>query len=201
MKKHLERFILCECCGRKVHDKGYYKLSPVYQKMIAECVCYDCAYWDMISKDNTRNLIMIEGVLYDLQPYCEPAPNIMLGMDGKECYILKADGSSVFSNDVWRIGTVPIKFQDRFSEGWWMTKKAFKLLQKRKVKCKRKECFDRYRCFFYDWQSELNKPSHHYVPKRWHLGDEMCKYYLDRSWIRNYDYDIRQLIQNSFKKH
>lgn len=88
MEKHLQRFIVCECCGRKVRDYSYLPQSPVYQKMLAECLCYDCAYLDMMSKNKDRNLIMIDGSLYDLQPYCSPEPHIQLGMDGKECYIL-----------------------------------------------------------------------------------------------------------------
>lgn len=149
--KQLQRFIVCECCGQRIRDYGYLQQSKVYQKMIDECLCYDCAYWDMVSHDRQRNLIMIDGILYDLQPYCQPAPNIQLGMNGKQCYILRSDGFPIYSNDVWKIGEVPPRFQNMFSKGWWITYDAYKLIKKRKIPCRRKDCMDRSRCFFYDW--------------------------------------------------
>ena len=199
MEKHLQRFIVCECCGRKVRDYSYLPQSPVYQKMLAECLCYDCAYWDMMSKDKERNLVMIDGYLYDLQPYCSPEPHIQHGMDGKECYILKSDGTPVFSNDVWRIGTIPWRFQERFAEGWWITPVAYKVLKKRKTPCRNKTCMDRYRCCFYEWWTEFKKPSKWNPPLNWVAGSEGCRSFLNILWIKNYDYDIRKLIQNSFK--
>ena len=198
MDRQLQRFIVCECCGRKVRDYSYVGQSLVYRKMMDECLCYDCAYWDMMSRDRKRNLVMVDGSLYDLQIYCLPKPNVQLGMDGRECYILKSDGTAVFSNDVWRIGLVPWSFRDRFDEGWWITPEAYKILQKRKVSCKNRACMDRYRCFFYEWWNE-RKTSKWHPPLNWVAGSEGCRSFLNMLWIKGYDYDIRKLIQGSFK--
>lgn len=194
----MQRFIICEKCGKKIPDIGYYEHSATYKTMIRLSLCYECAYWNNISENIKDTYICIDGILYDVMPYCTPKPNVTLGMDGKECYILKENGETVFSNDVWKIGKVPLKFCDNFKKGWWMTAEAFNIIKKRKIPCRNKYCNDRYRCFFYEWWKESEMHAIPKIPLNWISGDSMCKFFLNRSMIRNYDNDVRKVIQNSF---
>ena len=125
MRLKTVRIQQCSCCGKK-----YWPLSvadsPITKKMMEEQVCYDCANWKTLIEQPKEHGEIIAGIYYDfLPPQKIDAPGLFLGGERMK-YIYKKDGTVKKSNDIWKVGEVPITFREQLPDtGWWITKKLF----------------------------------------------------------------------------
>ena len=174
------RYIICEECGKKVRD-CFNANSSVYQKMIAESLCYECAYWKNIIENWKDTYYVIDGICYDFQPFHDGnEANIMLGSNGKNYYALTTECHAIHSNDVWVKGTVPERFRDILKDSaYHITGDAYNILSNGCHICKNKGCYDRYHCFFYDYRNEYGIGPYNVIPRNWVAGNEHCKSFID----------------------
>jgi len=181
------RFIICECCEKKVRDHSFNPDSKVYQKMISECLCYECAYWKNLIENWKETYIVIDHVLYDFQPSQVDRANICLGSNGRNYYAL-INGQAIYSNDVWVKGMVPERFRDKIPNmGFFITQKTYEILRSRTSVCKSKGCYDRYHCLLYDHRNEYKSGPYNIIPRTWVAGNENCKFFVDIRSIRGFD--------------
>ncbi len=184
----------CPCCGKIFWSFNSDIEAKSYNKEWNGYLCRDCAVWlDYINKENPYTEV-IAGVCYDfLPPQTNIRPGDMLGGKGMK-YILKKDGSTKKSNDIWKIGVVPQRFKERLSDtGWWISKKNFSHLRYGWYLCDNKGCYDRYHCLRYDIRQEKSGP-YNTIPENWIIGDEKCPIFINANEIEDFEgHDISEI--------
>lgn len=198
------KYIVCDKCGKKEDVVGIEKLaetSTLHKLMISQCLCSSCAQWEKFFNSNPENLEIIDGFVYHFNPMVyKKEPNTILGQRGKRFRILRRDGSVATSNDVWKVGEVPLAFREQHPDtAWFITPRAYGILKSRKGNwlCDHKGCYDRYHCLLYDIVAEKTKFNR--IPKNYIVGSERCFRFINiNKDIRNYNV-CETLIQSIFQ--
>lgn len=196
------KYIVCDKCGCKEYAVGIEKLmetSELHKLMVSQCLCSSCAQWTRMI-GNAQNLEVIDGIAYSFNPMVyNKQPNMILGQKGKKFRILKKDGSVMMSNDVWKVGQVPLSFRDQYPDtAWFISTHAFGVLKARQGRlCDKKGCYDRYHCLVYNILAEKSKFNN--IPRDYIVGSERCGSFVNiNKDIRNYDV-CETLIQSTFQ--
>lgn len=181
------RIIQCDICNRQIPDIGLNAASPLYERIISNSLCPECAFWNYIVNNKTENLIRVFRKCYRVLPFQpSPPPGAILGNNGKRMYFLTTSGAPIMSNDVWFVGTVPERFAHHLPDNAYrINLKAYNRLLKREGKCRDYQCPDRYRCFFYNWKEESTYTP---IPQDHIPGTTECNDFLPLRWIENFDY-------------
>lgn len=191
-----EAFPRCSRCGKIFNVSEFKSDNVVFRKMVADGICYNCAYWTTFTLESDMEII--GGCVYRVfPPQTEFIPGAMLGGSGMK-YILKKDRTTKKSNDIWKVAEIPQNFRDKFKDtGWWITKMFYYRWTKKQWQCNAKGCLDRYHCFRYNYKIEYENGAYNIVPKSWILGRENCGEFLNLLDISRYDelYDINDLLQ------
>ena len=189
-------YIICEKCGKKIRADCYNKSSGIYNRMLSESICYDCAYWLEMTDNMPETYEIVNGICYDFQPYCNKikAKTANLGHNGKIFYILKNDGSVLMSNDVWNKGEVPAQYKDKLKDtAIFIPREIYEPLTRRRAVCENKGCYDRYHCFFYDFRIEYDTGPFNKIPRDWIIGNEYCKAFANIAKIPGFNPTIDSL--------
>ena len=178
----------CPCCGKTFWGFTSTADAKYFSKRWKGLVCNDCATWLNYIRSQRPNMEVIAGVCYDFLP---PQTNIgagdMLG-GGRMKYILKKDGSTKKSNDIWRIGVVPLHLRHILPDtGWWCSRKMFYRLQRTPFVCMNQGCYDRYHCLRYDIKQEYATGPYNSIPRNYCVGDEKCPSFINILEIQHYD--------------
>ena len=178
----------CPCCGKMFWDFTSTTDGRAFNKAWKGLVCHDCASWLRFIKEKSPNREVIAGVCYDfLPPQTVLNPGDMLG-GGHMKYILKKDNTIKKSNDIWKIGEVPLQFRELLPDtGWWITRRIYYRLKRGFFDCENVGCFDRYHCLRYDVRKEYGKGPYNMVPKTWQVGNEKCPSFCNILDIEHYD--------------
>lgn len=176
----------CPCCGKMFWSFTSDIKANLYNENWQGFICRDCAYWLDYIKKNRPYREIIAGVCYNfLPPQTEKKPGVMLGGKGMK-YILKTDGSTNKSNDIWKIGKVPERFKKQLpNTGWWISRRNFRNLRYGWYKCDNKGCYDRYHCLRYEIEKEIEP--YNIVPDNWQIGDEKCPVFVNLHEIEDFD--------------
>ena len=181
-----EEISKCVYCGKDICTFNFDKKSPIYLMMRKVGCCYECAYWENLYDNPLEHMEVIEHTLYDFLPYREPRFGEMLG---STMYILRIDGTPVYSNDVWKKGKIPNYFLHKFPEtAYPISKKTYKKLTTGRMGCVAIGCLDRYHCYRYNIQNELKTGPYNKVPRDWIVGDEKCPAFINLKEIKHYNY-------------
>lgn len=176
----------CPCCGKVFWEFSGGTEANHYNKEWQGHLCHDCANWlDYINADKPY-MEILGGTCYDvLPPQKDVGPGDMLG-GGHMRYILKKDGSTKKSNDIWKIGVVPSHMKNLFpNTGWWISCKNYRNLRFGWYQCDNKGCLDRYNCLRYDITKETEP--YNIIPNDWSVGDEKCPIFVNTLEIEDYN--------------
>ncbi len=146
--------------------------------------CPTCGRWNAFVreyKENTSKYEIIEGVIYKFLKPKEKELGKMLG-GGKMVYILKFDGTIRQSNDYWMQGTVPEAYKEELPDtAIWISAYIADRYTKHKIQCEARQCFDRYKCLWYNVEEE---EPFNTVPMNWKVGDEHCRKFINKDKIK-----------------
>ncbi len=158
-------------------------------KKSKEELCPDCQVWEDLINNKPKELEVVAGVAYKVYPKTKKQWGAHLGNNGLTKHILKKDFSTIESNDIWEIGTVPFQFRNKLPDtGWWIkTPKIIKRLVRRR-RCKAPMCYDRYRCLWFDYTVEFTEfGPFDTIPTEHKIGSEKCSRFVDILDIEHYD--------------
>lgn len=184
---HIKR---CEVCDKKFLrikrvPKGADDLSGMVD---SRHICYECAYWLQFIEKRPEHIQIANGVCYQIFPFIEePTLSMLLGGDGKKRFFVTKDRQVIKSNDIWVIGTIPERFRDQLPDtGWFCNKSVYGRLFNFNKMCREVGCLDRYKCFRFRTELELENGPFNQLPKKWNVGDEHCRYFIHTDGIENY---------------
>ena len=177
----IRKSLVCSFCGHPIDIDNYDLNLHLPQKMLAERLCYQCAFWKDKAEHPDPNREIINGHHYIFHPYKE-TKSYFQGMNGRTICIMKTDGTVKCSNDVWHQGEIPERFRCLLPDtakiiAWHLYRR---LSSRTWLKCQRKGCYDRYHCFWY--HPELTEPDGPWniIPDNWVVGGEMCPNYVNK---------------------
>lgn len=187
----IPRIRKCNACGKKYLRMEYKlkkEISEVHNYVKEHEVCFECGYWLYLIEHKPEGLQIANGICYKILPFVEkPGFTIMLGSKGKTFFFVTKEKEVIKSNDVWRIGKIPERFRDRLPDtGWFCDRRVYEKLSKFNKPCKAMGCLDRYKCFRFNTELELENGPFNEVPKNWITGGEHCKHFLNTDLIENY---------------
>ena len=177
----------CSICNSRLPIRRICGNSKIMQLMKTERLCHECAYWLDMAKTPRPYTEVINGKCYSVNPMVNASHNAMiLGGGGKMRYFIRPDRTLVCSNDVWKIGKIPERFRDRFSDTMMeISKKTYNSLSKSQMPlCLSKACFDRYFCFRHKTFWVGPEGDFEDIPKNWKPGSEKCRYFMNKKNIR-----------------
>lgn len=174
--------LVCSICGQPININDFDLHQHLPKMMLAEHLCYQCAFWIDKARNPDPNREIIEGNHYIFKPFKEEKTYFM-GMRGHKLYIMKTDGTVKCSNDVWHQGEIPERFRSIFPD----TAKFIpwnlycRLSSRQWFKCQRKGCYDRYHCYWYHPElTEPNGEAWNQIPNDWKIGGELCPNFVNR---------------------
>lgn len=187
----------CSKCGAKIFLQGYNEQNRFAATMQRKKICYDCAFWaDLIDYPPANLQVLGITCLKIYPPGDKKDKSIILGGKGKKRYFLGYDGSVIFTNDLWIIGTIPERFRPFLSPTVVeISERAYNQLSRNCKVCKARGCLDRYNCFRYDIGLEEAQPPANNIPKTWKEGDEHCRWYLRHSDIQSDERSLKSFTQ------
>lgn len=171
----------CSICGAPINIDEFDIRAIITKMMKKEHICFSCAFWSDKIKHPVPGREIINGCHYVFHEWLKrPIP--FQGSCGQKYYILKNDGSVKRSNNVWFQGEIPDRFKHQLpNTARLITSKAYYTIKSIGCfKCKRKGCWDRYHCYFYDENEEKNGPWNQ-VPKSHKIGGENCESFLNKN--------------------
>ena len=180
----------CDVCGKKfVHYERPPKNDDdltVYTSK--HNVCYECAFWLTFIDNKPKELQVANGIAYKIFPFIEePTLSMLLGGNGKKRFFVTKDRQVIKSNDVWVVGTIPQHFRDKLPDtGWFCNKSVYGRILRFNKMCKEVGCLDRYKCFRFRTDLELENGPYNTLPKGWETGDEHCGFFVNTEGIENY---------------
>ena len=157
-------------------------------------MCYECAFWsDFIEKPKPNGLQVVNGVCYLVLPFIEkPTIFMLLGGGGKKRFFVSKERKVFKSNDVWLIGTIPAQFRDKLPDtGWFCDRRVYGKLLSFNRMCKEIGCFDRYKCFRFRTELELQNGPFNTIPDDWITGGEHCGFFINTDLVENYSSPIK----------
>lgn len=187
--RHLRK---CTVCKKTfLYEGPPLRVSEGYLYVKDHGMCFECGYWSGFINKGLENVQIANGVVYKIMPYIEAPPIYMtLGGNGKTRYFVTKDLHAYKSNDVWLIGTVPLMFRDRLKDtGWFCEKSVYRKISLFNKTCNERGCFDRYKCFRFNYALEKEKGAFNCVPDDWVDGGEHCRYFVNTDLIFNYNSD------------
>ena len=151
-------------------------------------VCYECAYWLNLIANKPDAMQVANGICYQVLPFIEePTLSMLLGGGGAKRFFVTKDKQVIKSNDVWVIGKIPKRFREQLPDtGWFCDKKVYGKLLRFNSLCREVGCLDRYKCFRFMVELELENGPFNQLPRKWNVGDEHCRYFINTDWIENY---------------
>lgn len=182
----LNKFIRCTRCGRNVLKMNVSKKDKVAYYANQNSLCYECAYWMDLMSNPLPYMEISKGVCYQLLPVQDSSDkSVQLGGDGKIRYFMRKDLSVIRSNDIWKVGKVPISFLDVMPDTVVeITKRMYNQLLRSKNRCKARGCLNRYMCVRYRIELENDsRGAFNEVPEDWNPKNERCGWFINKNNI------------------
>ena len=195
MKRLFSHIGRCNCCGIKILLHGYDSQDRLNRIMRQRNICYECAYWQDIIDYPPEYLEVINNRCLRIHPVADKKDKtLILGGKGKMRYFMRPDKSLVQSNDIWTIGIIPDRFLNKFQPTVVeITLKAYRQLKRTTKICNARACLDRYHCFRYTTDLEKGESGpYNSIPPKWKVGDEHCKFFINRKDILNDESSVNQ---------
>lgn len=188
LMSHIRRCSVCNKKFLRYDRKVEAGIADSWEYVREHKVCFECGFWMQLIEHRPDGLQVINGVCYRILPFVdEPKFTMLLGSNGKKYYFVTTDRKPFKSNDVWRIGVVPQQFRNQLQDtGWFCDKSVYGRLLNFDKMCKEVGCLDRYKCFRFRTELEIKNGPYNEVPKKWVVGGERCRYFINTDKIKNY---------------
>lgn len=183
--KILNNIKYCSQCGSKILLRGYDTKQRLARLMKSQNLCFDCAYWQNLADYPLKNMEIINNKCYQIFPeVADKDKTMLLGGRGKRKYFMRKDLTPFKSNDIWLIGVIPQRFRHLFPPtACEINLQLYRIILNNRRICQAVGCMDRYHCVRYNLELEKDKKPFNTVPKNWKIGDEHCKFFLNKKHI------------------
>lgn len=169
----------CLHCGSPIDLENYNLKLPLPQIMQCKQLCFSCAYWiEKVNRPDPYRQI-INGEYYVFFP--NDMKIDLAGHNKQTFYIMLNNGNVIRSRNVWHQGEIPLHLRELLPDtARFISRTAYyKIKNQPLFKCKSKGCWDRYHCFWYDIDMEVDGPWNE-IPNTHKVGDECCESFLDK---------------------
>lgn len=174
MKNHAEgcgvpHVYVCAKCGSIVHPHEFHRDPQIYDRMLNDSVCFECAYWMNIIDHRMNYDYIIEHQYYAVLPIIKPKKKI--------AHILTHEGHIIHSSELFRYGEIPERFWDDLpnNANFITHQKAKSISVNSEFHCDRIGCWDRKYCFWFHGQMDWNE-----IPKNHEVGSENCPMFINK---------------------
>lgn len=168
--------VQCRICGNEIDLNSIWRKHRLAKRIKEEHVCLNCAFW-------IEQLEIPERIVIDKKCYTAIDDKVgsLLRVQKKAltAYVLKDGNKPIAMKDIQLVGEVPEHFLSHFpNNAIFISYKTYRQLKESTFKCKLKGCWDRYYCYRYDADSELEPWN--IVPMSHKIGDEQCKSFINK---------------------
>lgn len=160
---------VCKICG-KITNLLTYTVNTDLDRgaMRASNLCFECKYWmDKVSKPSPNHYVINSQYFYF-------PPEVHAGERVR--YILTHTGEVISSTEYYNYGYIPERFRELLPDNAsFITKGMASFLRENATYvCKRKGCWDRRKCLWYQGPMDWNE-----IPEYHKEGAEMCPMYIN----------------------
>lgn len=174
----------CTRCGRMVDISLFRPGTQHLQAMCRNKECFECSFWRYMSEHLPVNSIVVDGELIVPQ-FVEDNP--FTAIIKRPRYIVTESGHTIKANNVVSYGMVPEYFAETFpTTAHYVSHKLYRTMSGFEgTKCRKRGCYDRYHCFFYDISIEAAHGPWNEIPKDYQPGWEDCPSFINKHTIFN----------------
>lgn len=171
----------CTTCGKEVNLNLYRPGMKLLGIMYHDRDCYDCAYWKDLADNRPAGSVVVEGHLM-VPSYSMVNP--FLAILKNTVYILCYSGQAIRANNIVSYGFVPARFKHLLpDDGKFVSRRVYQKvhkINKHRFQCRRRGCFDRYHCIFYNVEAMEPDGPWNKIPDKYTPGWEECPSFINK---------------------
>lgn len=179
--------ITCKCCGKQEIAQTYRNLdADIAKAMLAEQLCFECAYWKLLIRNLKDYHIVIDGEVMFVRLLAKPTLRQARRNNGD--FIIDLKTKEVYNAiGLASVGKIPERFIGQVQNTHkFITREEYIRIQGYDAEvCLSKGCFDRYHCVWYN--AAIAEPAEPWnkIPKNYKIGSENCPSFVDKNVLHN----------------